>query len=451
MVILTKVHRTESPEVGEIADVALDGRKSEAIARMKSVGALLPNPRSLVIAHTNAMCIAVNEKRMEEEIRDGGKEVVAEVQMKVGRAKLYRGLPVVVQQTFHAYTATTTTTTTTTGEGVVVMAAGGSDERSSRRKGSSSRRRSTKNDDVDSECDSGRDVDSDDDAIVESDEDNEKDSEVEEEEDEDEEVEQRVPRPAEAKSYYNSDRGVVTDIDVEAKTVTLEIRSHTRERDPTTREWRRIVQKTTHVVTFEDLKNRFGVAYCVTVHRVQGATIDEPYMIVELDSMPNNLAYTAITRTKALEHLHVPDATLSTELNVRKHEVLTTGDEAFLAEARKRVEGYRRQDAENPRLDMSKVLKKDYISATDLLAMWHECDGICGGCGQAMRVRSASRVDGAAVSATAAAAATEPSTSKAPATVGALWTADRIDNALPHLRDNVRLRCHQCNSSRRGR
>ncbi len=40
----------------------------------------------------------------------------------------------------------------------------------------------------------------------------------------------------------------------------------------------------------------FYVAFCITIHKSQGATFDKPYTIHEFDKLDNRLKYVAMSR-----------------------------------------------------------------------------------------------------------------------------------------------------------
>ena len=49
----------------------------------------------------------------------------------------------------------------------------------------------------------------------------------------------------------------------------------------------------------------FSVAYCVMVYKYQGGDINENYMILDLDKMDKKMVYTALSRTRKWEYVHV--------------------------------------------------------------------------------------------------------------------------------------------------
>ena len=49
----------------------------------------------------------------------------------------------------------------------------------------------------------------------------------------------------------------------------------------------------------------FYPAYCVTVHKMQGSTVNEPLSIFEWSRMSEKMKYTAVTRVTKKEYLNV--------------------------------------------------------------------------------------------------------------------------------------------------
>lgn len=58
-------------------------------------------------------------------------------------------------------------------------------------------------------------------------------------------------------------------------------------------------------LSFEKFGLAFLPAFCVTTHKYQGDTIDEPYNIYEVDKMYKKLFYTAITRATKFKYIHI--------------------------------------------------------------------------------------------------------------------------------------------------
>jgi hypothetical protein len=55
----------------------------------------------------------------------------------------------------------------------------------------------------------------------------------------------------------------------------------------------------------EEFQQLFYVAYCITIHKAQGATFDEPYTINEWDLLDKRLKYVALSRTTNKDYINV--------------------------------------------------------------------------------------------------------------------------------------------------
>ena len=55
----------------------------------------------------------------------------------------------------------------------------------------------------------------------------------------------------------------------------------------------------------QELQINFCVAYCITTHSSQGATIDAPYTIHEFDMMDKKLRYVALSRSTDKNNINV--------------------------------------------------------------------------------------------------------------------------------------------------
>jgi ATP-dependent exoDNAse (exonuclease V) alpha subunit len=49
----------------------------------------------------------------------------------------------------------------------------------------------------------------------------------------------------------------------------------------------------------------FNVAYCMTCHRVQGSTFDEPYTIYEWEKFDERLRYVALSRSTDINLINI--------------------------------------------------------------------------------------------------------------------------------------------------
>ena len=58
-------------------------------------------------------------------------------------------------------------------------------------------------------------------------------------------------------------------------------------------------------ITTEEFQRNFCVAYCITTHSSQGATIDTPYTIHEFDMMDKKLRYVALSRSTDKNNINV--------------------------------------------------------------------------------------------------------------------------------------------------
>ena len=56
------------------------------------------------------------------------------------------------------------------------------------------------------------------------------------------------------------------------------------------------------VIPLDQMTKLFYLAYCVTVHKYQGSTIDKPFTIYEWTKMEKKLKYTAVTRSTKFAH-----------------------------------------------------------------------------------------------------------------------------------------------------
>lgn len=82
---------------------------------------------------------------------------------------------------------------------------------------------------------------------------------------------------------YNSERFTITNIDKDNETITL---------------------NDNRVISFLTYENYFDMAFCFTVYKIQGATINEPYQIYDINSMTKRELYTALSRTKKYEYIN---------------------------------------------------------------------------------------------------------------------------------------------------
>jgi len=115
----------------------------------------------------------------------------------------------------------------------------------------------------------------------------------------------------------------------------------------------------------------------------------------------------------------VPDAKLLAELEESAKNI--SDETKFMEEAKKRVDGYKRQDDEKNR-----VMGPDdiYVTPEFLYRKWVACDGKCNLCTEEMLLSNTNKWR-----------------------KSRLWTWDRDDNSRPHVQNNGRMNCHRCNSA----
>jgi len=52
-------------------------------------------------------------------------------------------------------------------------------------------------------------------------------------------------------------------------------------------------------------KVSFYPAYCITIHRSQGCSIDEPYTIYDWNKLNTQLKYVALSRSRKLSYINI--------------------------------------------------------------------------------------------------------------------------------------------------
>ena len=60
-----------------------------------------------------------------------------------------------------------------------------------------------------------------------------------------------------------------------------------------------------HTVPISEFTKIFNIAYCITVHRAQGATFDEPYSIHEFNQFDERLKYVALSRATDINLINI--------------------------------------------------------------------------------------------------------------------------------------------------
>jgi ATP-dependent exoDNAse (exonuclease V) alpha subunit len=68
-------------------------------------------------------------------------------------------------------------------------------------------------------------------------------------------------------------------------------------------------KKHTIKIDDEEFLGKFSMAYCITTHKLQGDTIDNPVYIWDSKRMNRNILYTAVTRVKKMSQIHISAGT----------------------------------------------------------------------------------------------------------------------------------------------
>ena len=72
----------------------------------------------------------------------------------------------------------------------------------------------------------------------------------------------------------------------------------------------------------KEFTESFIPSFCVTVYKYQGAEINEPYNIYDVNRMDKKQLYTALSRTKKLEYIHLNNKELNNRYFTRKQPFL---------------------------------------------------------------------------------------------------------------------------------
>jgi hypothetical protein len=59
------------------------------------------------------------------------------------------------------------------------------------------------------------------------------------------------------------------------------------------------------IISRKNNKEMFNVAFCITCHKSQGATFDEPYTIYEFDQFDSRLKYVALSRATDINLINI--------------------------------------------------------------------------------------------------------------------------------------------------
>ena len=153
-------------------------------------------------------------------------------------------------------------------------------------------------------------------------------------------------------------------------------------------------------------EDNLTLPYCRTCHVSQGKTCDGPLMIFDSQHFManNNWLYVALTRTRCLDEVYIAEGL---RVTMKKDYIL------------KKLQGYKKQDADRG----FAWEDEDYCSANDILKKSDAQNHKCYICGNVMRIVNKNFYH------------------------AQNWTLDRLDNSLPHLRENTVLSCECCNVS----
>ena len=58
-------------------------------------------------------------------------------------------------------------------------------------------------------------------------------------------------------------------------------------------------------ISFSDFQKLFYVAFCITTHKSQGSTFNEPYTIHDWEKMDETLRYVALSRSTNLNNINI--------------------------------------------------------------------------------------------------------------------------------------------------
>ena len=172
---------------------------------------------------------------------------------------------------------------------------------------------------------------------------------------------------------------------------------------------------TEHDITYNLERTHFTYNHAHTCHSIQGSTATEGITIFDLDCwfITRDWFYTALTRANDLDKVFYFDGDLGSR-PIRQNE--------FIIGLKQKIQGHRYADmvANRP------FEEEDYVTAEDILALIMTSTKCCF-CGKDVQM---SGVDDEH---------------------GDQYSLDRINNDLPHTKDNVRLSCLACNKKRSDR
>ena len=159
-------------------------------------------------------------------------------------------------------------------------------------------------------------------------------------------------------------------------------------------------------ISIDDFKNNFCLNYCCTTHKTQGETLTENFTIYDWNKMNTKLKYTALSRAKSPEQVHISKI------------VIPRSPDTFESNIRKKIQGYKEQDKKNK--------FKNNIKVQDVKELYEVQNGECKFCGCGMLKTFKANDD-------------------------KQFSVDRIDSKSGHTKDNIQLLCWGCNRSKQNR
>ncbi|KAF6251600.1 hypothetical protein COO60DRAFT_1675176 [Scenedesmus sp. NREL 46B-D3] len=164
-----------------------------------------------------------------------------------------------------------------------------------------------------------------------------------------------------------------------------------------------------------DFHDLFRVGYCFTIHKAQGDTLTEDFVIWEHESMDERHRYTSVTRAKRKEQIRLGQLPSGfgrkNMLRILQH----LGVKLRAYRAQDHARGHEAGPGVGPVI-MQQDSRQVIVAANEA----------CGLCGRALKVKDYTRRDLQQA------------------------TLDRIDNRLGHVPGNVRVACLKCNQAHAG-
>ena len=83
------------------------------------------------------------------------------------------------------------------------------------------------------------------------------------------------------------------------------------------------------IFSHSEFRESFIPSFCVTVYKYQGGTISTPYNIYDVEKMDKKQLYTALSRTKELNHVHLDTTKLNSKYKIRMPSLCVTVSSYF--------------------------------------------------------------------------------------------------------------------------